>query len=196
MTATALPEPVKTGPLAELPASAIWMACDYTSNRRAGLDVVRIEPHGEDQVQLSACTPHSAIQLWVSGQAQRQVLLPGRAMKALRSRHRDADLLAVRGMDEVMLSVRTFSESCTVAWSLPEAQVCFERFPEMPLAELLPEEALRFEPNLLRAACSGLVGIEDLELSIMQQRWGLLLKLQAPELEGQIILAGKRSAEQ
>lgn len=196
MTLNDLPAIVESGPILEAPAWAIWLACDYTSNRHAGLDVLRLEPYGEDQVQISGCTPVSAIQLRLPGHASRVVLLPGKALKGLRQRHRDAELLAVKPVNDLMLSVRTFSESCTVAWSLPEGQTCFERFPEMPTTEVLEKTPVGFDPALLRTACGGLTVLQDVKVAVLQQKWGLQLKLKGEEMEGQIILLGKRSAEQ
>jgi hypothetical protein len=114
---------VKASPVAELPASVLRIAAGFASLRVDGLDAVVIKPgsqHGE--VIITGAQPCRVVQITAEGTCQRQFGLPVKALRAAMALDRNAEHVVIVDGDIGMLSLRTFSPTCTVSVMLPEAQ--------------------------------------------------------------------------
>jgi hypothetical protein len=114
---------VKALPVAELPASVLRIAAGFASLRVEGLDAVVIKPgsqHGE--VIITGAQPCRVVQITAEGTCQRQFGLPVKALRAAIALDRNAEHVVIVDGDIGMLSLRTFSPTCTVSVMLPEAQ--------------------------------------------------------------------------
>lgn len=114
---------VKASPVAELPASVLRIASGFASTRVEGLDAVVVKPGGQrGEVIITAAQPCRVVQITAQGTCQRQFGLPVKALRAAMALDRSAEHVVLVDGDIGMLSLRTFSPSCTVSVMLPEAQ--------------------------------------------------------------------------
>jgi hypothetical protein len=184
---TALVE-VKTGPIAEVSAAILRCAASFTDASRGELANVVVEPAGDGQVVVMAAGPHSAVRIEGEGSAAERVLLPGLVVSKMAKRHPEATLFSVRQVDEVLVSLRSYSEDSTLAVSAPAGQSCFAQFPPLDEPEALEAKPLRMEPRLLIRALSALAGADTTQLS--QLSYGVRITAAWPTWTATAIVAG------
>jgi hypothetical protein len=161
MTASGLAA-VKASPLAEIPAAALRIAAGFAAARVEGLDAVVIKPGpAEGEVTITAAQPCRAVQITMQGSCQRQLGLPVQALRAALRRDPDAEHVVLFDDGDVgLLSVRTFSPSCTVAVAMPE---CIDAALNLPPTTPGPCE-VRFDTSLLSSMLRDLQPLKDLQL--------------------------------
>lgn len=119
MTSSVL-APIKAAPLCELPVSVLKIAAGFSAASLPGFDAVSIKPGLDGEVIVIAAQPIRVVELRCTGSCQRPLALPIRALRVALSRDKDAEHCVIAEADG-LLSLRTFSSSCTVAVSVPEA---------------------------------------------------------------------------
>lgn len=119
MTSSVL-APIKAAPLCELPVSVLRIAAGFSAPTVPGFDAVLIKPGLDGEVIVLAAQPIRVVELRCTGSCQRPLALPIRALRVALSRDKDAEHCVIAEADG-LLSLRTFSSSCTVAVSVPEA---------------------------------------------------------------------------
>lgn len=153
---------VKASPLAEIPAAALRIAAGFATARVEGLDAVVIKPGpAEGEVTITAAQPCRAVQITVQGSCQRQLGLPVQALRTALRRDPDAEhVVIVDGGDVGLLSVRTFSPSCTVAVAMPE---CTDAALNLPPTTPGPC-VVRFDTSLLSSLLRDLAPLNNVQL--------------------------------
>ncbi len=161
MTASGLAA-VKASPLAEMPAAALRIAAGFATGRVEGLDAVVVKPGtAEGEVLITAAQPYRAVQITVQGSCKRQLGLPVQALRTALRRDPDAEhVVIVDGGDVGLVSVRTFSPSCTVAVAMPE---CIDAALNLPPTTPGPCE-VRFDTSLLSSMLRDLQPLNDVQL--------------------------------
>ncbi len=187
MHETALTE-VKQGPIAELSAHILNIAACFTDYHRAELANVVVDPSGEGQVVVMAANLFSAIRIEAEGTATERVLLPGQLLHKMAKRHPEAELVSVRPVDEVLISVRSFSSDSTLAMTAPRGQACFLTFPEMAGPETMEAAPLTLSPKLLRKALTPLEGAE--RVTLLQLPGSFRISANWPTRSATVVLAG------
>ena len=114
--------PVQALPTAELPAAALWIAQGFASPLLEGFNCVQIKPGLEEgTVMVQAAGPHRLVQITATGTCTRPVALPARAVRVALQRDRGAEHVVIVDGENAMVSLRTFSPSCSTATAMPEA---------------------------------------------------------------------------
>lgn len=185
---TALAE-VKQGPIAEFPAGAMRLAALFTDSSHAELSNVVIEPGEDGRVTLMAATPICAVRIVAEGRADERVLVPGDLARKVTRRHHDAELVSIRDVDELLLSLRSYSADCTVAVSGPKGQVAFQTFPAMAAPDEAEAAPLAVCGVLMRMVLRA-VGEAD-SLSLLQLPGALRVSASAERWSATLLLAGK-----
>lgn len=186
MQETALAE-VKTGPIAEFPAGALRLASRFTDGSHAELSSVVVEPGEDGRVVVMAATPVVAVRIDAEGRAEERVLIPGVVARQMSRRHADADLVSVRAVDDVLLSVRSFSSDTTVAVSTPRGQVSFSEFPTMARPDEAETEPTAISGTLLRVVLGSL--LETRGLSLLQMPGALRITAVADNWSVRVLVA-------
>jgi hypothetical protein len=184
---TALTE-VKQGPIAELSAQVLNVAAHFTDKFKAELSNVVVDPAGEGRVIVMAAGPYSAVRIEAEGSATERVLLPGHLLQRMAARHREAELVSVRLVDEVLISVRSYSEDATLAVTAPKGQACFLQFPEMDAPETMEAVPLGVSPMLLRRALAALEGAN--RVTLLQMPGSVRIAATWPSMSATVIVAG------
>jgi hypothetical protein len=127
-----------------------------------GLDAVVIKPGtAEGEVIITAAQPYRAVQVKAQGSCKRQLGLPVQALRTALRRDPDAEHIAIiAGGDVGLLSIRTFSSSCTVAVAMPE---CIDAALNLPPTTPGPCE-VSFDTSLLSSMLRDLQPLKDLKL--------------------------------
>ena len=187
MQETALTE-VKQGPIAELSAETLNVAAAFVDRFKAELANVVIDPAGEGRVVVMAAGPYSAVRIEADGSATERVLVPGQLLQKMASRHREAELVSVRQVDEVLISVRSYSEDSTLAVTSPRGQACFLQFPEMAEPEAMEARPLGVSATLLRKALAPLEGAD--RVTLLQLPGSVRISATWPTMQAVVIVAG------
>jgi len=187
-------ERVTNGPLLEVAAAPMFFAADFISTRHGGLEAVKASP-ADDGVLLEAIGPTAAVQLEISGSCEAPVLVPGRILQLMRSRHGDAELMAVKRIDDVHLSVRSFSDSCTVAMNCAEPLAPLPPFPSMASDDATEGRPLRIDPKLLQLISGRLAALRGVDVAVLQHSWGLQFRVSGDGLRGQVMLLGMTAGD-
>lgn len=164
------------------------LASVFTDGSHAELSSVVVEPGKDGRVVLLAATPVCAVRVDAEGRADGRVLIPGAIAREVSRRHRDAELLSIRELDEMMLSIRSFSADCTVAISGPRGQVAFEAFPPMTAPDTAETRPTPMSGLLLRTALRALMEAED--LSLLQMPPGLRITANGDRWSATLLVAG------
>lgn len=164
------------------------LAAVFTSSKHAELSSVVVDPGEDGRVVLMAATPVCAVRVDAEGRADGRVLIPGPVAREVSRRHRDAELLSIREVDELMLSIRSFSQNCTVAISGPRGQIAFEAFPPMTPPDEVETEPLGMAPELLQRVLSSLRECDS--LSLLQMPGALRIAATADRWSATLLVAG------
>ena len=184
---TALAE-VKQGPIAELSAETLNVAAAFVDRFKAELANVVIDPGADGRVVVMAANPYSAIRIEAEGSATERVLIPGHLLQRMAARHREAELVSVRQLDELHVSVRSYSEDSTLAVSTPRGQACFAQFPPLDEPEALEAQPLGISAALLRKALTPLEGAG--RVTLLQLPGSVRISATWPRMSATVLVAG------
>jgi hypothetical protein len=162
--------------------------CDKSKGQLAN---VVIDPAAEGRVIVMAANAHAAIKIDAQGSASERVLVPGQVLKQMAARHPEAELISVRSIDEMLISIRSYSAGATVAVQAPRGQECFQTFPPLDEPDALETEPLGIDTNLMRRV---LVAIGSAEkCTILQLSWALKIKARWDGWSAEVLCAGMAS---
>ena len=183
--------PLTDGPIAELSPSIVNVAAAFCDNFKAPLANVVIDPAADGRVIVMAANAHSAIKIEAAGSATERVLVPGQVLKRMAIRHPEAELISVRSIDELMISIRSYSAGATVAVQAPRGQECFQTFPPLDEPEALETKPLGIDPKLIRRVL-GAIGSAE-KCTILQLSWALKIKARWDGWSAEVLCAGMAS---
>lgn len=179
--------PVRAMPLAEIPAVALRIASGFATASGNLLDCVQLSPGLEEgQVTVFAASPTRVVQITADGTCTRRLALPVKALQAALRRDRDAEHATIVEGETGLLSVRLFSEACTVATAMPEGDGAPLTFPEVTPG---PCE-VTFNPGLLRTMLNHLQPLRG--ITIEPFATGLMLQGVCEGMSATALLAGIR----
>lgn len=135
-----------------------------------------------------AANSHSAIKIEAEGSATERVLLPGLVLQKMAKRHHEAELISVRPIDEMLISIRSYSAGATVAVQAPRGQECFQSFPPLDEPDALETEPLGVDPKLMRRVL-GAIGSAE-KCTILQLSWALKIKARWDGWSAEVLCAG------
>ena len=178
--------PVRALPLAELPFVALRIAAGFASRSVEGLNAVQIAPGLDDgTVQVTAASQTRAVQVTAAGSCTRRLALPVLALRAALKRDPGAEHVVIVEGDGGLVSVRTFSPSCTVSVGMPEVH---EASPLVfPAVEVGPCQ-VAFSGSLLRSLLSDLSPLPVVRIEPYSN--GLTLTGEAEGVTAFALLAG------
>ena len=114
--------PVQALPIIELPAAALWIAQGFASPLAGGFSAIQIRPGLEDgKVTVLAASPQRMVQITATGSCSSPLALPAKAVKAALQRDRGAEHVVVVEGENALVSLRTYSASCSTATTMPLA---------------------------------------------------------------------------
>ena len=141
-----------------------------------------------DRVYICAANTSKVISIFADGTCERHVAVPGVLLKQLTRRHPDAEHLAIVESEVgINLSIRTFSQNCSLQISGPE---CFKASVVVPQFEPGPfqNEPTYFNPHLVADVLRAIRHADHLEM--IPFSLGLIIKGTSDNWQCKVFLAG------